>query len=307
MRWLEVTVTTGPESSEAVADKLLSLDAGGVAMEENWDYEQARRDELGDIFPDTVGQNKDTVQIWGYFPLDFLESKVRELEDFLWRLPSFGLCAAVLVCRQVDGSLWEKAWKDYWFSTPIGQKLLVVPSWLEEPPTDRQVLRLDPGAAFGTGTHASTRLCLELLEPYACGAESVLDLGCGSGILALAAKLLGAGTVTGIDSDAVAVKVSRENARLNALNVTFVQADLRADSLCGQPPADLVLANLTAGLLIELSGQLPQLACGRVIVSGIVKERADEVVLSLAAAGLCVLEEKRLEGWVAFTLAPEAG
>lgn len=308
MRWLEATVTTAPESGEAVAWKLLDLGAGGVAIEEAWDYEQARRDGLGDIFPAAGGQPEDTVTIRGYFPLCFLEPGLAELKSFLGQLPAFGLPGADLHCRQVEDTAWEGAWKDYWRPTPAGQKLLVVPSWLEAPPTHRQVLRLDPGAAFGTGTHESTRLCLELLESYICGAETVLDLGCGSGILSLAARLLGAGQVTGIDSSEVAVRTSRDNAALNNLDVTFIRADLREDSLCRQlAPADLVLANLTADLLIELSCRFPRLlkSSGRAVVSGIVKDRAAEVIRAMAKANLTLVEEKRSGEWVALSLVPE--
>ncbi len=305
MRWLEITVTTAPESGEAVTEKLLSLGVGGVAVEEDWDYAQARRDGLGDIFP-AAGQNKNTVQIRGYFPLSFLKKELSKLQGFLERLPDFGLPAAVLSCREVDGSAWESAWKDYWHPTPTGEKLLVVPSWQEVPPTGRRVLRLDPGAAFGTGTHESTRLCLELLEQYAAGAETVLDLGCGSGILALAAKLFGAGQVTGIDSSGLSVRISGDNAALNGLKATFIQADLLAEPLYRRlSPADLVLANLTADLLVGLAGRLGGLLKpkGRAIVSGIITGRAAEVTGAMAEAGFLVEREKQAGEWTALVLA----
>jgi ribosomal protein L11 methyltransferase len=307
LRWIELSVTTAPQSSEAVAAKLMELDAGGVSFEEAWDWEQAARDGLGDIFPASSELDKNIVIIRGYLPLSFLgREKAAQLEAFLAALPGFGLNPAVLSCREVDDSLWEGAWKKYWQPTEIGEKLLIVPSWCEAPPTARLVLRLDPGPAFGTGTHESTRLCLELLEEQIAGSETVLDLGCGSGILALCARLLGAGVVFGVDRDESAVRFSRINAGLNGMeDVTFIAADLNSEAAWGKlPAAGLVLANLTADLLLLFRDSLrsilrPQ---GRVIASGIIRQRTSEVAASFTEAGLHVVKERSCGEWSALLL-----
>lgn len=308
MHWLELAVTTSLESREAVAEKLLELGAAGVSLEEPWDWEQARRDGLGDVFPEKALARPDAVTIRGYVPVSFFNEESRvELERFLAMLPEFGLAPAWLACRVVDDADWENAWKDYWYSTPVGMRLLIVPAWEEKTvPTGRIPLLLDPGPAFGTGTHESTRLCLELLEEWLRPGESVLDLGCGSGILALAAVLLGAGRVFGVDRDETAVRVSKDNAALNKLeSVSFFTADLTGEGILERlPVVDLVLANLTADLLVDLAGRLKRLLNpgGRIIASGIIRERAENVARAFAKAG-CRLVEKRSAGeWAALLL-----
>ena len=307
MRWLELSVTTAQQSSEAVAAKLVELDAGGVSFEEAWDWEQAARDGLGDIFPAASELDKNTVIIRGYLPLSFLgREKTTELEVFLAGLPGFGLKPAVLNCREVDDSLWEGAWKKYWQPTEIGEKLLIVPSWLEVPPTARLVLRLDPGPAFGTGAHESTRLCLEMLEEQISGGEKVLDLGCGSGILALCARLLGAKSACGVDKDESAISFSRMNADSNGIkDVTFRLADL--SSVTGWlklPAAGLVLANLTADLLLLFRDSLLSILRpnDRIIASGIIRQRAAEVAASFGEVGFYTVKIKSCGEWSALLL-----
>ncbi|MBS4022028.1 MAG: 50S ribosomal protein L11 methyltransferase [Dethiobacter sp.] len=307
MRWLELSVTTSPQSSEAVAAKLLELGAGGVSFEENWDWDKAARLGLGDIFPIGSGQKENIVVIRGYLPLSFLgRQKTTRLGEFLSGLQGFGLAPASLSSREVDDSLWNEAWKQYWQPTAVGEKLLIVPSWHEAPSDPRLTLLLDPGPAFGTGTHESTRLCLELLEGQIRNSDSMLDIGCGSGILALAARLLGARAVWGVDRDEAAVRFSRENAVLNGLDaVTFMEADLNSAS-CWRilPKVDLVAANLTADLLLlfrdNLRGVL--LPLGRIIVSGIIRQRLDEVKESFVHAGFVLTEEKSDGEWSALLL-----
>ncbi len=307
MRWLELTVTTALQSSEAVAARLLESGAGGVSFEEHWDWEKAARDGLGDIFPATSKQEKNIVIIRGYLPLSFLnKSKAARLGESLADLPDFGLQPAKLCCCEVDDSLWEDAWKKYWQPTEVGQRLLIVPSWHQVPPSSRLVLLLDPGPAFGTGTHESTRLCLELLETQINGSETVLDLGCGSGILSLAARLLGAGSVYGLDKDETAVRFSRMNARNNAMEeVKFVTADLNeTGSWPILPAANLILANLTADLLLLLREDISGLLMpgGRIILSGIIRERKVEVITAFGQAGFGLTEELSAGEWSALLL-----
>ncbi len=308
MRWLELTVTTLHHSSEAITEKLLSLGANGVSLEENWDWEKAHRDGLGDIFPAQSETKEQTVIIRGYLPLSFLGSENEKLfRDFLSELPGYGLSPAALSCREVDDIDWEDSWKQYWQATPVGNKLLILPAWLEnEAHPSRTVMRLDPGPAFGTGTHESTRLCLELLEEQLQGKEAVLDLGCGSGILSMAARMLGASTVLGVDSDEAAVRFSRENAQLNGLDHTrFSVVDLlKEQSWNSFPCADIILANLTADLLIIVKEMMPQalLPGGRVIASGIIIQRADEVISSFQAAGFTLVQRKDDGAWTALVL-----
>jgi len=307
VQWLEVKVVTGRESSEAVSEKLMCLGAGGVSVYDEMDWGTAQRAGLGDIFPVLPATDSGLVTIRGYFPLSFLaEGKEEELTSFLLALPAFGLAPAVLSIQQLDDPDWEQAWKQYWEPTPVGKKLMILPAWLDEEPwPGRQVLRLDPGAAFGTGTHESTQLCLELLETEIAGGETVWDLGCGSGILALAAKLFGAGKVSGVDIDEAAIRAACDNAELNKMRVPFIQADLFSDEAwCLPEQADLVTANLTADALLTVSGRLRHvlLPGGRLIISGIISHRQSEVLATYKQAGY-LLKEKRSAGeWVALLL-----
>ncbi|NLM45215.1 MAG: 50S ribosomal protein L11 methyltransferase [Firmicutes bacterium] len=306
MQWLEVTVKTGQASVEAVAAKMQELGAGGVAIEENWNLAGLKAMGLGDYFPASCELAGDEAIIRGYFPVSFYADGRRELEDFLARLPEFGLAPGTMAVRVVDAADWEHAWKKYWHPTPVGKKLLIVPAW-QEPPADegRLSLRLDPGAAFGTGTHESTRLCLEWLEENIRGGETVLDLGCGSGVLALAAKLLGAGRVLGVDKDEPAVQASRENAVLNGLEAEFVRADLLADAAWDNFfTASIVTANLTADLILSILGRLRSVLApgGQAVLSGIIRDRQDEVEAAVVRHGFHVRRKYCAGEWVALWL-----
>ncbi|MCR3921188.1 MAG: 50S ribosomal protein L11 methyltransferase [Firmicutes bacterium] len=307
MQWLELTLSTTIDSTEAIATKLLALGVGGVEIEENWDWHKAKKDGLGDLFPVASGITGDTVKLRGYFPVSFLGStKEKELHLFLQRLPEFGLTEAQLSWQRVDEADWENTWKEHWFPTPVGEKLVIVPAWLDATACpNRLALLLDPGAAFGTGTHESTQLCLELLETQVKGGESVLDLGCGSGILALAATLLGATDVTGVDYDELAVQASLENARLNKMHdrVSFFRTDLfESDSWQTLPSAAIITANLTADILLRVKDQIGQVLQppGRIIMSGIINSRRDDVFLAMEAQGFRMIEERQAGQWVAF-------
>jgi ribosomal protein L11 methyltransferase len=306
VRWLEVTVKTRQASVEAVAAKIQELGAGGVAIEENWNLAKLKAMGLGDYFPRIFELAGDEAIIRGYFPVSFSVSGRRELEDFLARLPNFGLAPGTMTVRIVDTAGWEHAWKKYWQPTPVGKKLLIVPAWQEPPASGgRLSLRLDPGAAFGTGTHESTRLCLEWLEENVQGGEAVLDLGCGSGILALAAKLFGAGRVLGVDKDEPAVQASRENAALNGLEIAFVHADLLADAAWNKFfPADLVTANLTADLILSILGRLKRVLApgGQAVLSGIVRERREEIESAAVRYGFYIRGKYCAGEWVALWL-----
>lgn len=306
MRWLEIEVATGRDSAEAVSEILRELGAGGIAVDDDQNWEQAKKYGLGDIFPER-GPDTGFVFIRGYFPLSFLKKGEELLAARLDRLPEFGLAAATYSTRRVDDTDWANAWKEHWQATPVGEKILIVPAWLPVPePDGRIVLRLDPGPAFGTGTHESTCLCLEFLEQTVNKGDTVLDLGCGSGILALCARMLGADAVLGLDYDEAAVQFSRENADVNGLDgVRFRRADLlNAGEWDRLEAADLILANLTADLLIEIAPFLYRVvrSGSRLIASGIVRERAKAVDEAFFAAGLTVLARSAAGEWVALLL-----
>lgn len=305
--WLELTVTTSSASVEAVSAKLMELGCNGVAIEDPADLEFAKKANAGDIFPVLLpGMNK--VVIKGYLPLSlFTQEKAGLLKKFLAGLPELGLAPATLEVQEVTDTSWEDSWKKYWQVTPVGKRFLIVPAWLEIPPgTNRLPLVLDPGPAFGNGTHETTRICLEFLEESLEKGETVLDFGCGSGILALCASLAGAGRVFGYDRDELAVQYSRKNASLNRIeNACFLQADLLDDDFwLNVPRADMMLANLTADLVAALSEKFHGAALpgGKLICSGIINARRDEVVSALEKSGFLLKKEKRAGEWTGLYL-----
>lgn len=203
-------------------------------------------------------------------------------------------------CRNAD---WENNWKKYFKPLPVGNKLLIRPTWEDEYDAgDRAVLHLEPGLAFGSGTHDTTRLCLETLENYIHPGKRVLDVGCGSGILSVASLLLGADSALGVDIDALAVKTAKENGITNGFNtpkLEFVQGNM-TDKVSGR--FDVVVANIVADIIVLLCADISNyLADGGVfITSGIIEPREADVLEAFAANGLEVVERHESGGWLCF-------
>lgn len=204
----------------------------------------------------------------------------------------------------VEDTDWNENWKKYFHTIEIGEKLAVVPSWEEyDNPDNRTVLNIDPGAAFGTGTHATTSLCLELLQGFVDGNTSMLDIGCGSGILALASILLGAQNAVGVDIDAQSVKTAKENAEINNISnkVEFFVGDL-ADKVTGK--YNVICANIVADVIIRLLPDAKNFmaddAC--LIISGIIDIRKDDVLAAVEQNGFTVKDERYKDNWCAFVL-----
>ena len=203
--------------------------------------------------------------------------------------------------RNTTSADWENNWRDYFRPTPVGKKLFLRPVWVEEyDPGDRKVLNIEPGLAFGTGTHETTRLCMETMEDYVKPDTRMLDVGCGSGILSVAGRLLGAKSVLGVDIDEIAVKVAKENGRRNGFegdDFRMIHGDL-TDKVSGK--FSLVTANIVADAILALTPKIIPFLTedGVYIVSGIIDSRADEVKTCLSDNGFTVLEEKTDGGWV---------
>ena len=201
-------------------------------------------------------------------------------------------------CSEDD---WADKWKAFFKPTSVGERLFVRPVWIDDYNSgDRVVLNIEPGAAFGTGTHETTRLCLETLDKIIKEGDTVLDIGCGSGILAIASMLLGATEGFGVDIDPLAVKTAVENGKMNGLGepqLQFVCGDL-ADKVTKK--YDVVVANIVADIIILFSTQVRAFMKqgAKFVASGIIDSRADEVVLALQNAGLFVKERIEENGWV---------
>jgi len=286
------------ELAEAVAEVLGRFVSGGVAIEST--AVTASDD-------DSVGQAVGPLRVCGYLPVDDqLKENRRRLEEALWYLGRIRPLPAPQF-RPVQEQDWSQTWKQHYRPIPIGKRLVVVPAWLESPDPGRIAIRMDPGMAFGTGTHPTTQLCLELLEAYLPeDAAAVIDVGCGSGILAVAALKLGVRAALGVDIDPEAVQAAQANAELNGvaerLEVKLGSAAEISGGNTSLKKAPLVLANILAPVIIRLldDGLADLLDPGGVLVlSGILDEQAGEVEGALEAHGLVFLERRQIADWVA--------
>ncbi len=302
MRWLELTVQTHPEAIESVSELLNQHTTGGVAIEEPIEL----IDE-GQEYRVLTGQ---PVIVHAYVPLDGREEQARQrIAEGLWHLSSLGpRFVGELQTRVVNEEDWANAWKDYYHVTHIGQRLVIRPSWRDyTPKTGEVVLELDPGMAFGTGLHPTTRMCLEQVERRVRPAMCVIDVGTGSGILALAAAKLGASEVYCIDNSSVAVESAAANTAANGVSgivaVTLGTLDeSEAARMAGR--FDLVLANIIARVIGSLASQLAQVMApgGLLIASGIIEERRHEAELPLLAAGLTLVDQVMIDDWVTLVM-----
>ncbi len=299
---MEITVTTSQEAKEAAADILYQQGVNGLVIEDS--YPIALEADVEDYtpLPETEFPLEE-VRLIAYLPLDEqLASKVDSIRQLVAALADYDLDPgrAEVSLSEVEDEDWATAWKAYYKPIPVGEKLLIKPSWEDIEPTDRLVIELDPGMAFGTGTHATTTMCLEILERLIKGGERVIDVGCGSGILSIAAALLGASQVQALDYDPVAVKVARENITTSGVGaiVSVAQSDL-LQAASGK--AHIIVANIIARIIIQLIPQLDAFLApgGLFIASGIIGERLDAVLASLAAHDFEVVEEMNEDDWYA--------
>lgn len=305
VKWLEVTVNTVPDKLDEVTARLAAAGMDALVIEDEGD------------FLNFLEQNR---QYWDYVDQELLDRikgvtrvkfYVTDDADGRAQLERYtrGLGWEYTVTPLTDSD-WAYSWQKYYKPLPVGQRLYVVPQWeREEPvPAGRVPLYLNPGLTFGTGSHASTQLCLEGVEEHTAPGLPVLDLGCGSGILSIAALVLGASQAAAVDIDPKAVDVAYENAALNGIGKDryLVRAgDVISDAALvrelAQTRYHLVLANIVADVIIPLSARVPELLDrdGLFLCSGIIDTRAQEVADALARNGLRVTRRREKNGWVA--------
>ena len=306
--WLELSIEVDPEAVEAVSEILSRAASGGVSVEQPFETEQEG------LAARPIGGAPATLR--AYLPaLDEAASKaaIEEARERLGHLTAFELRPiGELHIRAVHEEDWATAWKEHFPVMRLGRHIVIKPTWRQhDRAPDDVIIAIDPGMAFGTGLHPTTRLCLAGIEHWdeagLVRGASVLDVGCGSGILAICAGLLGAEPLRAIDADAVAVESTRENATRNDL---AIEANVATLPIAGGP-FDLVLANLVASLLVELAAELSATvrpgdggagSGGRLLASGIFIDREPEVRRAFAAAGLRVISRDQETDWVALDL-----
>jgi ribosomal protein L11 methyltransferase len=306
--WLEISLTVDGEMAEAVAEVLARFIPNGVAIESTAIYAD----------PEDEGYAIGPLRVCGYLPVDErLEETRHKVEEALWYLGRISPLPAPQF-RTVQEQDWAEAWKQHYHPLAIGERLIIVPAWLESPDLARIPIRMDPGMAFGTGTHPTTQLCLELAESVLAGPRSasqpvnVIDVGCGSGILSVAALKLGAVRAIGVDIDPRAVEVSLENAALNGVAEAYAAGTGSVAEIArgdyGLRQAGLVFANILAPVLIRLfEAGLAELVSpgGHLILSGILAEQQQSVIDAAQAHGMKLVAQRQITDWVALCVTPE--
>ena len=319
MNWLELHIDTVPAGLEPVENLLREQGIEGLVIEDEtdfrnflennrqyWDYVDEELDRS------MAGKCRITFYLedneGGYAALAHVRIALSAMKK---ERPE--LAPLLLTMENVADADWENNWKAFYKPMEIGERLLVIPDWEEAEPEGRVALRLNPGLIFGTGSHATTRLCLQALERIVTPGTRVLDLGCGSGILSIAALLLGADSAFGCDIDEKAVDVAYENAALNGIGrdrYTVWAGDVLGDAGLQREMGrnyDLVVANIVADVIIALAPAVPALlkSGGLFLCSGIIDSRAEEVRCRLEAEGFSILETNSDQGWFSFLCRPE--
>lgn len=282
MDWTELVVETTNEAIDAVTNILMENEAGGVQIDD---------DDLNDV------------RIITYFPANVnVAEKVPELEMQIKGLSRFGIDSgkATVKLSDVNDDSWRDVWKKYYHPVRITRYLTIVPSWEDYQPenADEKVIRLDPGRAFGTGTHPTTRLALLALEKEIRGSESMIDVGTGSGVLSIAAKYLGAGEIDAYDIDDEAIKATKENV---ALNPIAQDINIGTNSLLDgiSKKVDLIVANILAEIIVPLIPQAKECLNpgGKFITSGIINDKKDLIVNELTKHGFVIDEILNQKDW----------
>lgn len=318
MKWLELSVYTTDAGLDAVTLAFSNAGLDQVSIEESHERAMAFLNERAVYWDfadaETVGVDEPCIKAYVADVADsvpVVDALKREIARLRETDLGYDVGSLSVVVNRMDDADWENNWKAYYHPLNIGERLYVLPCWLDEPaPKGRVTLKLDPGVAFGTGEHHTTRMCLELLETVVQPGDEMLDLGCGSGILSVASVLLGAKNAVAVDIDPVAEHVARENAAMNG--VDKAQYDVRIGDLLEdetlragiRKPYDVVAANIVAGVIIALA-PFAKTCCKQgapFIVSGIIDEREDEVKAALESDGFTVERILRSEGWVAMLL-----
>jgi ribosomal protein L11 methyltransferase len=309
MKWNEVKIEIASEAVEAVANILMEAGASGVAIEDALDIENFQGDEYGELLDkETITSLKEGAYVAAYFPETiFLPEILPFIREEVAKLPEYGLAIGKneVTVSEVAEENWATAWKKYYHPVHISRYLTIVPSWEEYTAqhTDEKIITLDPGMAFGTGTHPTTRLTLQALEVTLRGGETVLDVGTGSGVLSIASKYLGAKDVYAFDLDEVAVQAAQENMDLNpiASDVSVSANDLLKGI---ETPADVIVANILADIIVLMVPDAWRLlkSDGTLIVSGIIHEKKQMVIDTLEAQGFEVDQVFQQKDWYAIIL-----
>ena len=314
MDWLELKIDTAPAGIDPVTEMLTEHGVTGVIIDDQRDFQDfmAHNQAYWDYVDENLVKEKENLcrvtfyvenSPAGYGTIAAIRMDMHAMKQ---KHPEYA--PLLLTMENVKDEDWENNWKQFYKPMEIGERLIVVPEWEQANTQGRIPLILNPGLTFGTGSHATTRLCLTALESRIHGGEKVLDLGCGSGILSIAALRLGAAEAFACDIDDKCVDVAYENAALNGIDrsrYTVRWGDVLSDQQLKAEIGggyDMVVANIVADVIIGLSGQVRPFLKedGLFLCSGIIDDRAQEVLEKLKADGWDVIEQRQSEGWYSF-------
>lgn len=303
--WVEICIHTTQEAAEVVSNLLHEAGSNGVVIEDPQDLVKLWDTTLGEVYELNPDDYPETgIFIKGYFPDDGrLELKLTEIRNAMEQLDAIELDFGEKTVKltRINDEDWSTAWKQYYKPIQVSDHITITPEWEQysKKHQDELVITLDPGMAFGTGTHQTTVLCIRALEKYVNEGDVVIDIGTGSGILSIAAARLGAEKVFAYDLDPVAVSSAKENVRINQVEmIVFVSERNLLQDVTEQ--ADVIVANLLADIIIRLSEQIPKALKkgGRFIASGIIKSQQQAVEESIKSFGLMIEDVMVLDDWV---------
>jgi len=306
MKWSEISVHTTQEAIEAVANILHEAGASGVVIEDPSDLGRDWGDQYGEIYElDPADFPTEGVIVKAYLPINsFLGETVESIKEALNNLllHDIDLGHGTVSLSEIHEEEWATAWKKYYKPVRISERIVITPTWEEyTPESDHElVIELDPGMAFGTGTHPTTVMCIQALEKYVKPACDVIDVGCGTGVLSIAAAKLGAKQVQSFDLDEQAVKIARLNAKLNKVGeIMEVRQNNLLDGVTEQ--ADIIVANILAEVIMRFISDAYKLVKdgGYFIVSGIIQAREAMVREGLQEAGFILHDQLQIEDWIA--------
>ena len=311
MKWCEISIQTSHEAVELIAEIFRDLGASGVVIEDPElvnDYITSGKWDYTDI---PIAKETEVVVEKAYLPVNGeLEGRIQTLQQEIKALESRGVntAPAVLTTAELQDEDWSDTWKQYFHTEKPGERVVIKPTWEEYAPKDDEVvIELDPGAAFGTGTHATTSMCIRQLEKLVKPGMTVFDVGTGSGILSIISAKLGAKNIQAVDYDDSVLKIVEENLEQNNVQdiISVAQSDLM-QNVHGK--AELVIANIIADIIIRLFDQLDEHLekGGTLLTSGIIEDRIEDVLAAAEKHGYGVVERLENKGWACITFKRKA-
>jgi ribosomal protein L11 methyltransferase len=307
LKWSEISIHTTNEAIEPISNILHEAGASGVVIEDPFELVKEREDQFGEIYQlNPKDYPEEGVMVKAYLPINsFLGETVEEIKEAINNLLIYNIDIGKnsVSLSEVHEEEWATAWKKYYHPVKISERFTIVPTWEEYTPvnSDELIIELDPGMAFGTGTHPTTVMSIQALERTVTNDDTVIDVGTGSGVLSIAAAMLGASKVRALDLDEVAVQSAKLNLKLNKVHdIVNVSQNNLLEGISEK--ADVIVANILAEVIVRFTDDAAKLVKpgGYFITAGIIQPKKEQVRESIETAGFEIIETLQMEDWVAF-------